>query len=180
MTVDDEIYLKPLEKDDAIHIFETINTQRKYMQEWLPFVPYTRELYDSLQYVDYVLNMPDEYKEEVYTILYHNEFCGIIGLKPVDWNNMRSEFGYWLSQPFQGKGIVTRCVQRLLHYAFNDLKINRIQIKCAVGNVRSSNIPKRLGFTFEGIEREGERYNDQRYFDIEVYSLLQREFLSKG
>ncbi|MFV0598592.1 MAG: GNAT family N-acetyltransferase, partial [Bacteroidales bacterium] len=54
--------------------------------------------------------------------------------------------------------------------------INRIQIKCAVGNIPSKNVPKRLGFVFEGIEREGELLSSGVYTDIEVYSKLKSEF----
>jgi ribosomal-protein-serine acetyltransferase len=70
---------------------------------------------------------------------------------------------------------VTRSVERLCDFAFNELGINRIQIKCAVGNSASSNIPKRLGFIFEGIEREGELLSNGFFTDLEVYSKLKHE-----
>ena len=57
-----------------------------------------------------------------------------------------------------------------------DMALNRIQISCAVGNMRSSNVAKRLGFTFEGIERAGEFAGGKEYFDIEIYSLLRSEY----
>ncbi|MDL2228598.1 GNAT family N-acetyltransferase, partial [Odoribacter sp. OttesenSCG-928-L07] len=83
---------------------------------------------------------------------------------------------YWLSADYQKKGIVTQCVEFMVGHAFNKLNLNRIQIKCAVGNIKSSNIPKRLNFKFEGIEREGEYYDDDLFFDIEVYSILKKEW----
>jgi len=63
----------------------------------------------------------------------------------------------------------------LLHFAFDELNINRVQIKCAVGNTPSKNIPKRLGFKFEGIERDGELLVDNQFTDIEVYSLIKKD-----
>jgi ribosomal-protein-serine acetyltransferase len=71
----------------------------------------------------------------------------------------------------QGKGIITLCVKKLVFYSFQKLKLNRIQIKVAVGNQKSAAIPQRLGFHFEGVERDGEKHND-RFFNLEVYSLL--------
>lgn len=53
--------------------------------------------------------------------------------------------------------------------------MNRIQIKCAVGNRPSNAIPLRLGFKFEGIEREGELLASGYYADINVYSILKKE-----
>jgi ribosomal-protein-serine acetyltransferase len=71
---------------------------------------------------------------------------------------------------------MVRCVQELLYYAFEHLKVNRIQIKVAVDNLKSNRIPQKLGFTFEGVERDGELLVDDRFTDINVYSLLKNEF----
>lgn len=60
-------------------------------------------------------------------------------------------------------------------FAFEKMGINRIQIKCAVGNKLSSNIPKRLGFKLEGVERQGELLTGGVYTDLEVYSKLKSE-----
>jgi ribosomal-protein-serine acetyltransferase len=67
---------------------------------------------------------------------------------------------------------MTAAVKALCDFAFQELNMNRIQIKCAVGNEPSKRIPRRLGFTFEGIERDGELLTGGIYTDIEVYSLL--------
>ena len=64
----------------------------------------------------------------------------------------------------------------LIDYAFDELELNRIAIKCAVGNQPSKNIPMRLGFVFEGIERDGELFPDGHFVDLEVYSLLKKEW----
>jgi ribosomal-protein-serine acetyltransferase len=55
--------------------------------------------------------------------------------------------------------------------------MNRIQIKVAVGNLKSAAIPHRLGLYFEGIERNGEFHTD-RYYDLEVFSILKTEWIS--
>ena len=70
---------------------------------------------------------------------------------------------------------MTRAVERLCKYAFEELGLNRVQICCAVGNTPSSNIPRRLCFKFEGIERAGELFPDGSFADIEVYSFLKNE-----
>jgi ribosomal-protein-serine acetyltransferase len=53
--------------------------------------------------------------------------------------------------------------------------INRIQIKCAVGNKLSSNITKKLGFKLEGIERQGELLMGGFFTDLEIYSKLKSD-----
>lgn len=76
----------------------------------------------------------------------------------------------------QGKEIITTCMQKLIKIGFNKLGMNRIQVKVACGNEKSAAIPKRLGFQFEGTEREGE-FHHGKYLDLEVYSLLKSDYM---
>jgi ribosomal-protein-serine acetyltransferase len=173
--VDKEIKLTQLEQSDAKDIFETIDSQREYLGRWLPFVALTREISDSKQFVDSVVNAPEGRAEYVFAIKKNNQFVGLIGFKDTDRLNRKTEIGYWLSEKFQKHGIVTKSVEKLCEFAFEEMGINRIQIKCAVGNKLSSNIPKRLGFKLEGVERQGELLTGGVYTDLEVYSKLKSE-----
>ncbi|MDU1889244.1 MAG: GNAT family protein [Dysgonomonas sp.] len=172
MKVSDDIILNPLSVDDIFKIFNTLNDEREYMREWLPFVDTTREVEDTASFVNHVLQTD----EKQFTISFQDKFVGLIGFKDTDILNKKTEIGYWLSQFAQGKGIITQSVNRLLEYAFNEMDINRVQIKVAVGNHKSRRIPEKLGFQFEGMERDGELLVDNVFTDIVVYSLLKREF----
>lgn len=172
LKVDTEIELKQLEQSDAIDIFKTIDTQRDYLEKWLPFVAFTKEIFDTEIFVDSVVNAPEDRFEYVFAIRKCNEFVGLIGFKDTDKQNNKTEIGYWLSEKYQKQGIVTKSVASLCDFAFNKQGINRIQIKCAVENISSKNIPKRLGFKFEGIERQGELLSGGSYTDLEIYSKL--------
>jgi len=174
--INEHIVLKELNHKDAAEIFHTINTQRIYLGKWLPFVAYTKELADTEAFVESVLDTPEENREYVFVIRYDGEFAGIIGFKDTDKINRKTEVGYWLSKYYQKKGIITLSVNKLLQLAFEKLNINRVQIRCAVGNSASSNIAKRLGFILEGIEREGELLSTGKYSDLEVYSLLKTDY----
>ena len=83
--------------------------------------------------------------------------------------------GYWLGEEFQGKGIMTAASRILIHYAFDEFQLNRVEIRCAVGNTRSRAIPERLGFIQEGMIGDGEWLYDH-YVDLIVYRMLAREW----
>lgn len=172
MKILDDIALRPLLYDDAIDIYDAIDSQREYLRRWLPFVDSTKSLQFTQEFVSYSLNID----ECTFTIRKNDQFIGLIGFKASDKENRKTEIGYWLMQEYQGRGIMSCAVKRLCQYAFEELAMNRIQIKCAVGNTPSSNIPKRLGFKFEGIEREGELFTNGSFANIEVYSLLKKEY----
>jgi len=173
--VDKEIELKQLEPSDSIDIFKTIDNQRDYLGKWLPFVVFTKELGDTEKFVDSVVNATEDKFEYVFAIRKCNEFVGLIGFKDTDKQNRKTEIGYWLSKKYQKQGIITKCVDKLCDFAFNKLEINRIQIKCAVENISSKNIPQKMGFKFEGIERQGELLTADFYTDLEIYSKLKSD-----
>lgn len=104
--------------------------------------------------------------DKTFVIHYNSEFAGIIGFKGTDSLSKKTEIGYWLSEFFQKKGIITESVKALMEFAFNDLDISRIQIKCATGNISSKNISRRLEFKLEGIEWDGELLAGGKFTDI--------------
>jgi ribosomal-protein-serine acetyltransferase len=173
--VDSNIELQQLKLFDSVDIFNMLDSQRDYFGIFLPFVEFTKNLEDTQCFVDSVLNAPEELFELVFTIRYKFEFVGIIGFKSTDKQNKKTEIGYWLSKDLQGKGIVSKSVKKLVDYAFSELSMNRIQIKLAVGNHKSKNIPERLGFMMEGIERDGELLTGGLFTDLCVYSKLKAE-----
>lgn len=140
----------------------------------MPFVAKT----DTVAFTQKAVYSLSNSDNKTFTIREDNKFVGLIGFKATDKGNCKTEIGYWLSGEYQGKGIMTSAVECLCKQAFEELGMNRVQIKCAVGNTPSSNIPKRLGFKFEGVERAGELFADGNFVDIEVYSLLKNEYNS--
>ena len=171
--VSPDILLKELAAADAQVIFGTIDAQRSYLGEWLPFVPFTTDVSFTEAFVNTYVGSPRN--NPTFTIWYKGAFAGLIGFKDSDYDNEKTEIGYWLSEAFQHKGIVTLACQKLIEFAFDELQMNRIQIKVAEANTKSRNIPERLGFHLEGIERCGEKHANG-YFDLCVYSLLKSDY----
>lgn len=174
--VDDKLHLERININNATTIFTAINNNRQFLRKWLPFVDYTLSDDDTKSYITSVLKIPSNQRDEVYEIWFYHNFVGLIAFKETDYANLKTEIGYWIIEKMQGKGIVTKSVSTLINFAFRKLKLNRVQIKVAKNNSKSSAIPKRLGFSFEGIEREGEKHQN-KFLDIEVYSLLKSDWM---
>lgn len=173
LVVNNEIILKQIEISDAKDVFTTINAERTYLRKWLPFVDGTKQLKDTENFIKSVYKKPNN--NFVFVIHYNQQFVGLISLKDIDKANKKAEVGYWISEFYQKKGIVTQSLKMLIDFAFDELAINRIQIKCGVENISSKNIPKRLNFSFEGIEIAGEISSDKKFIDLEIYSKLKKE-----
>ena len=172
IVVDTNIRLKEIGLEDAEVIFNTIINERDYLSEWLPFVEHTHEISFTRSFIEEYLN--SERKDLTCAIYYQNQFVGLVGLKDTDTDNKKTEIGYWLSEAFQHKGIITCSCKTLISYAFDEMDINRIQIKAAEHNLKSQQIPVRLGFKREGIERDGELHS-RGFVDLVIFSLLKAD-----
>jgi ribosomal-protein-serine acetyltransferase len=179
LKVDSEIVLKEIELSDAEDIFKIIDSDRENLRIWLSFVDSTKEIEDTKDFIRSILFLPGDIRDFVAVIIYNGQKIGLIGFKLTDFVNKKTEIGYWISKEFENKGIVTKSVVKMIDYAFNNLELNRIQIKCGIGNEKSSKIPKKLNFKFEGIERSAELLNG-KFIDAEVYSILKDEWTFKN
>ncbi len=174
LIVSSHIKLERLNITHAFLIFQAIDQNREFLSPWLPFVQDTHSQADTEAFIQSVTGSSSNNRDDVFLIWYKEHFAGLIGYKDTDRVNLKTEIGYWLVENMSGKGIITRSVKELVDYAFSQMNMNRIQIKCAVGNTKSSAIPKRLGFAFEGVERAGEKHHSG-YLDLEIYSILKND-----
>ncbi len=174
LKIDSEITLREIRLDDAVTIFNIIDNQREYLGKWLPFVEHTKDATFTEKFIENYLK--SETPNKNFVILFNNTLVGLIGLKDTDIANKKTEIGYWLSEKYQGKGIITKSCVGLINYAFEKIDMNRIQLKVAVGNDCSQRVAERLNFTFEGIERAGELHS-HGYMDLQVNSLLKKDLV---
>lgn len=176
--VDHEIILKELSHSSAGVIFHSIDSSRQYLSQWLPFVKITRSQADTEEFIQLVNYSENNKKEKVFEIWYLEQFAGLLGLKDINENYRKLELGYWLDEKMQNRGIMVRSCKQLIRYIFGTMQMNRITVKVAVGNPKSSAIPKKLGFHFEGIERESEALHG-KFVDLEIYSLLKKDMIKE-
>ncbi|UFU00429.1 GNAT family N-acetyltransferase [Radiobacillus kanasensis] len=169
--VDEDLALKLVEPQDAPRIFELIEQSREYLRQWLPWLDVTTKVSDTRVFIKGTRAHYIENKGMTTAILYKDEIVGIAGFNELDWVNRTALIGYWLGKPYTGKGIMTKVVKALVNVAVYELKMNRIDIRIATNNYKSLSIPKRLGFTEEGILRQAEWLYDH-YVDHIVYSML--------
>jgi ribosomal-protein-serine acetyltransferase len=176
LVVSSDVLLKEIRPEDATGIYNIIDRERDSLRRWLPFVDYTKTANDTAEFITSTLEPSCGNRECVFVIIYKGDTAGLIGFKGTDKANKRTEIGYWLSEQFRGKGVVTQSVRRLVKFAFEEMDINRIQIRCAIDNISSREIPERTGFKAEGVERDGELLSDGNFTDIQVYSLLKKDY----
>ncbi|HEV1997347.1 MAG TPA: GNAT family protein [Candidatus Dormibacteraeota bacterium] len=65
------------------------------------------------------------------------------------------ELGYWVAGDHAGLGLATEAGLALLRFSFEQLGLYRVELRAGVENVRSLRVAEKLGFTREGVLRNG-------------------------
>lgn len=174
LKIDDQIHLELIAIKHAQEIFNLVDRNRTHLKQHLSFV-------DKMQTVDFAINFAKGTIEKnklgieyAFVIYFNNNPIGRIGIYKIDLQNKIAEIGYWLDKKEEGKGIISKSLNSLIKFCFDELKLNRIEIKCGIENSKSNAIPIKFNFKFEGVIRQGEFINNQ-YIDLNLYSLLREE-----
>ena len=77
------------------------------------------------------------------------------------------------------KGIVTRSCKAIINFAFTELGLNRIEIKCAVSNDKSKGVAEKLQFKYEGILRQAELLHG-KFIDLHLFGMVKEEWGGKN
>lgn len=93
-----------------------------------------------------------------------------------DWDVPHIEVGYFLVKEFTGKGYATEAANAAIRYAFEQLKVLRVDLRCTADNKASIQVAKRCGFTQEGCFRQYHRKKDGTLVDMLWYGLLLSEW----
>lgn len=175
LRVNERTSIDLLQQHNKEELYALIDSNREYLRKWLLWVDKRQSAEDFEPIIPLWIRNYAENNGFDAGIRYDGELVGMVGLHYIDWKNRITSIGYFVSERHQGKGIVTSCVQSLLHHVFDELQLNKVLIQCAAENSRSRAIPVRLGFREEGISRDGQWVYDH-YVDLITYSLLRREW----
>jgi ribosomal-protein-serine acetyltransferase len=173
--INDEISLEPLDEKHAIEMFDLIDSNRDHLREWLPWVDPMRTIENLRNHIAYCKQNEVAGTDYPFAIMFNGKIAGRIGIHYIHHHNKIASLGYWLGDGYQGKGIMTKSCIALINHCFNELGMNRVEIKCATGNTKSAAIAEKLNFKKEGILRQAEFVNDS-FLDLYLYSMLKDEW----
>jgi ribosomal-protein-serine acetyltransferase len=173
--VADGIEIRQFMADEADTVFAVVDRNREYLRQWLPWVDSTHSAQDVGHFIAGATAQFEAGLGPNAGIWLDGEFAGSIGCHTIDRIDRTCNIGYWIAAGHQGKGTITRCCLALLDYLFAELKLHRVAIRCATGNTRSCAIPRRLGFSHEGVLRESQWVNDH-WVDLDLWAMLRQDW----
>ena len=143
------VLLRPWHEDDYRSLARYADNPRiaTYMRDGFPS-PYTRE--DALRFIRMAGSTPGI----LYAIEVNGEAAGGIGIHRLDdVYRGTAEIGYWLAEPFWGRGIATAAVGAIIPVAFGLPGIVRIQAGIFANNPASMRVLEKCGFIREAVHR---------------------------
>jgi RimJ/RimL family protein N-acetyltransferase len=108
----------------------------------------------------------------------HNEsnlFVGLIALNLGKLNFKIAEVWYKIHPDYWRQGYATEALTKLLKFSFFDLGLHRIEAGCAVENIASIKVLKKVGMTREGRKRKILPIRGE-WIDNYFYSILETEY----
>jgi [ribosomal protein S5]-alanine N-acetyltransferase len=108
--------------------------------------PYRPE--DARAWVDYCSAAEPEAN---FALAQDDAVIGGIGVTPLpDIFRCTGEIGYWLGEPFWGRGITSRAVAAFSPFAFERFGLTRLQANLFAANAASARVLEKAGYTLEG------------------------------
>ena len=98
----------------------------------------------------------------------------------VAWRDKRLEIGHtWYIPDVWGKVYNKECKLLLLQYAFEQLRLHRVEFRVAHQNIRSQRAVEKIGGIKEGVLRKFAIRNDGSRRDTVVFSIIDEEWPEK-
>ena len=107
-----------------------------------------------------------------FAIVVDQEAVGGIGISPgSDVERFSAEIGYWLAEPFWGRGIAAEALELMAAYAFSTCRLLRLFALPFAENRQSTRVLEKAGYTREAILRSS-AVKDGTVRDQALYALV--------
>jgi RimJ/RimL family protein N-acetyltransferase len=118
--------------------------------------------------------------EEIYAIEVDGNHIGNVGLHAIDRANRKASLGIVIGEKeYWSKGLGTDAMQTVLRYAFEGLRLHKVNLDVIDYNERAIRVYERCGFVKEGVRRD-ELWKRGTFVNLVRMSLLEGEFRGVG
>lgn len=103
-----------------------------------------------------------------------------IQIKSLDWTIPKAEIGYYVDAAYEGKGVVSKAVSKIIAYGFEELGLAKIYIRTHESNISSRKVAEKNGLIYEGTIRRDYKMTSGVIIDTMYYGILREEFEAFG
>ncbi len=166
----DQLILREVEDGDVDEIF--FLRSDKEIMKYIPRPP-AKTKKDALDHIE-VLRKAKENQEGInwaITQKGNDTLIGIMGLFQINKRDFRAEIGYILHPGYQGKGIISEAIQRIIEFGFEHINLHTLTAIIDPRNIASEKVLQRANFVKEAHFREDCCYEGE-FLDSVHYSII--------
>ncbi|MBE2280370.1 MAG: GNAT family N-acetyltransferase [Ignavibacteriaceae bacterium] len=156
----DEVLVRYLNEDDFYTVVKYANNKKiaNFLKDNFPN-PYK---YEHIEEFYIATTLASEITN--FAIANEKEFAGMIGFNYLkDIKRFTAEIGYWVAEPYWGKGYASTALSLVSNYIFSKKNVSRIQAEVRADNIASIKVLEKVGFTLEGVLKESFFKNGKMY-----------------
>jgi RimJ/RimL family protein N-acetyltransferase len=170
------VVLRPYQPGDEHALYEAARESVAEVGAWLSWCHPDYRLEEARGWVEHCARAWQQGTEYEFATTRKSDgrFLGGCGLNHIDRVNRVANLGYWVRTSQTRRGVATAAALLLMQFGFGELKLNRIEVIAATGNVASQRVAEKIGATREGILRNRLAVHD-RVFDAVIFSLLPQD-----
>lgn len=106
-----------------------------------------------------------------------DKILGLVSFVSINYMNQSAEFHIMIGdKDNQGQGMGTFAVKEMLHHAFYNMNLHRIELTVLDSNKRAQHFYEKIGFIREGTKRKA-KFKNGEFVDMHLYSVLKEDFL---
>lgn len=157
------VYIRLLNVDDAEEMLQLLVENKEFFQKYA--MERTGDFYTlesqqkRLQMLAENAKQDLDYYFGIFT-MEENRLIGTINLFSVIRGSIQSAFvGYFLDEKHNGRGFTTEALKMIVKYAFEELKLHRVEAGVMPHNIRSIRVLEKAGFEKEGLARKNVKIN---------------------
>jgi len=172
------LVLRCWEPADAALLKAAIDANLEHLRPWMPWADdEPQELQTKIALLRQWRGKFDLGQDFVYGIFSADgrQVLGSSGLHTRVGEGAR-EIGYWIDVDHINRGLATETAAALTKVAFEIDAVQRVEIHCSPGNVRSAAVPCKLGFVHEATLRQRARDAGGRRRDSMIWTLLTGDY----
>ncbi|WP_178024107.1 GNAT family N-acetyltransferase [uncultured Paenibacillus sp.] len=148
--------LKMIDDADTDQVLAFAVRNKSYLEEWEP--RRTEDYYTYPVQQDILRDEAAKIQEgslRKFWLFRDGRIIGSVALSNIVRGVFQScHLGYKIDQQEQGKGLMTEAVEAVVHHAFHELHLHRIEANIMPRNQASLHVVQKLGFQNEGISRK--------------------------
>jgi len=175
------LILREWKRSDVGDLVEGLN--HLGVSRWLAFVPHPYTTKDAEKWIEHCVANARKGKDRAsyeFAIELKSErkVIGGVNLDRISRVHGTAGGGVWLNKKFQGRGYGTEAFGERIRFAFEELKLRRLENGFFKGNPASLKMQIRFGYKIEGVKRKAYRcLADGKLKDECITGLLRNEWM---